>query len=62
MIRLGGCACRPITDHPSLAEVLPSGVICVDDISGTAPGLLNTPAGFDLLAPDGATPTHPWTG
>jgi outer membrane protein assembly factor BamB len=73
-------------DHPSLAEVLPSGVICVnddyrhrvvmidpktktivwqygvDDVSGTAPGLLNTPDGFDLLAPDGSTPTHPWTG
>ena len=73
-------------DHPSLAEVLPSGVICVnddyrhrvvmidpatkaivwqygvDDISGVAPGLLDTPDGFDLLAPDGTTPTHPWTG
>ncbi|HET9187528.1 MAG TPA: hypothetical protein VFN80_06215 [Acidothermaceae bacterium] len=73
-------------DHPSLAEVLPSGLICVnddyrhrvvmidpatksivwqygvDDVSGTAPGLLNTPDGFDLLAPDGTTPTHPWTG
>lgn len=73
-------------DHPSLAEVLPSGVICVnddyrhrvvmidpasksivwqyglDDVSGTARGLLNTPDGFDLLAPDGSTPTHPWTG
>ncbi len=73
-------------NHPSLAEVLPSGVICVnddyrhrvvmidpkakaivwqygvDDVSGTAPGLLNTPDGFDLLAPDGTTPTHPWTG
>ncbi len=73
-------------DHPSLAEVLPSGLICVnddyrhrvvlidpktntivwqygvDDVSGTAPGLLNTPDGFDLLAPGGTTPTHPWTG
>jgi hypothetical protein len=73
-------------DHPSLAEVLPSGLICanddyrhrvviidpstktivwqygLDDVSGTAPGLLNTPDGFDLLAPDGTTPTHPWTG
>ena len=73
-------------DHPSLAEVLPSGLICVnddyrnrvvmidpatktivwqygiDDVSGTAPGLLNTPDGFDLLAPDRTTPTHPWTG
>jgi outer membrane protein assembly factor BamB len=73
-------------DHPSLAEVLPSGLICVnddyrhrvvlidpttktivwqygvDDVSGMAPGLLNTPDGFDLLAPDGSTPTHAWTG
>ncbi len=73
-------------DHPSLAEVLPSGLICVnddyrhrvvmidptsntiawqyglDDVSGTSPGLLNTPDGFDLLAPDGTAPTHPWTG
>jgi hypothetical protein len=29
---------------------------------GTAPGLLNTPDGFDLLARDGTTPTHPTTG
>ena len=73
-------------DHPSLAEVLPSGLICVNDdyrdrvvlidpatktivwqyglgdLSGTAPGLLNTPDGFDLLASDGSTPTHPYTG
>ena len=27
-----------------------------------APGLLNTPDGFDLLAPGGTTPTHPTTG
>jgi outer membrane protein assembly factor BamB len=73
-------------DHPSLAELLPNGLICanddyrdrvvcidpetkqivwqygVDDTPGTAPGLLNTPDGFDLLAPDGSTPTHPQTG
>lgn len=30
--------------------------------AGTARGLLNTPDGFDLLAPDGTTPTHPTTG
>lgn len=30
--------------------------------AGTAPGLLNTPDGFDLLAPSGRTPTHPVTG
>jgi N-acetylneuraminic acid mutarotase len=73
-------------DHPSLAERLPSGVICANDdyrnrvvcinpdtkqivwqygdtdAAGTAPGMLKTPDGFDLLAPDGTTPTHPWTG
>lgn len=32
------------------------------DTPGTAPGYLNTPDGFDLLAPDGSTPTHPATG
>jgi outer membrane protein assembly factor BamB len=30
--------------------------------AGTAHGLLNTPDGFDLLAPGGNTPTHPTTG
>ncbi|HZD71493.1 MAG TPA: PQQ-binding-like beta-propeller repeat protein, partial [Actinomycetes bacterium] len=73
-------------DHPSLAERLPSGLICVNDDyrhrvvvidpatrrivwqygrtdrAGTAAGLLNTPDGFDLLLPGGATPTHPQTG
>jgi hypothetical protein len=33
----------------------------VDGHAGTRPGLLNTPDGFDLLAPDGTTPTHPTT-
>ena len=28
------------------------------DKPGTAPGMLNTPDGFDLLLPDGSTPTH----
>lgn len=28
------------------------------DVAGTAPGYLNTPDGFDLLSPDGRTPTH----
>lgn len=32
------------------------------DVPGTAPGLLTVPDGFDLLAPGGATPTHPQTG
>jgi hypothetical protein len=73
-------------DHPSLAELLPSGLVGVNDdyrhrvvfidpaskqivwqygqtdIAGTGPGQLNTPDGFDLLAPDGSTPTHPQTG
>ncbi len=33
-----------------------------DGHPGTTPGLLNTPDGFDLLAPGGRTPTHPTTG
>ena len=32
------------------------------DHAGTAPGQLNTPDGFDLLASDGSSPTHPQTG
>ncbi|MHB8506034.1 MAG: kelch repeat-containing protein [Acidimicrobiales bacterium] len=31
-------------------------------VAGTAPGLLSTPDGFDVLAPGGVTPTHPQTG
>ncbi len=31
-------------------------------VPGTAPGLLNTPDGFDLLGPHGTFPTHPATG
>jgi outer membrane protein assembly factor BamB len=34
----------------------------ITDAAGTAPGMLNTPDGFDLLAPDGTSPTHPTTG
>ena len=34
----------------------------VADHPGTQPGYLNTPDGFDILAPDGSTPTHPQTG
>ncbi len=73
-------------DHPSLAERLPDGLICVNDDyrhrvvvidpttrrivwqygrtdrAGTAPGMLNTPDGFDLLLAGGTTPTHPRTG
>jgi outer membrane protein assembly factor BamB len=75
-----------VLDHPSLAELLPSGVIMANDDHnhrmiaidpstgelvwqygitgkpGTGPGQLNTPDGFDLLLPDGSTPTHPATG
>ncbi len=32
------------------------------DQPGTGPDQLNTPDGFDLLLPDGSTPTHPSTG
>jgi hypothetical protein len=69
-------------DHPSLAEQLPNGLICVNDdyrnrvviidpetarivwqygdtdTAGSGPGLLKIPDGFDLLVPDGTTPTH----
>jgi hypothetical protein len=34
----------------------------VTDAAGTATGMLNTPDGFDLLASNGSTPTHPATG
>ncbi|MGI8451528.1 MAG: PQQ-binding-like beta-propeller repeat protein [Streptosporangiaceae bacterium] len=73
-------------NHPSLTELLPSGVFMVNDDynnrmaaidpatgalvwqygitgrPGTAPGQLHTPDGFDLLMPNGSTPTHPTTG
>jgi hypothetical protein len=73
-------------NHPSLAELLPSGVFMVNDDyrdrmvaidpatralvwqygvtgrPGTAPGRLRTPDGFDLLLPNGSTPTHQSTG
>jgi outer membrane protein assembly factor BamB len=73
-------------DHPSLAELLPSGVFMANDDynnrmvaidpatgalvwqygvtgkAGTGPGMLHTPDGFDLLLPNGSTPTHPATG
>lgn len=32
------------------------------DQTGRGPDLLHTPDGFDLLAPNGTTPTHPFTG
>jgi hypothetical protein len=34
----------------------------ITDAAGTGPGMLNTPDGFDVLEPDGSTPTHPATG
>jgi outer membrane protein assembly factor BamB len=73
-------------NHPSLAEMLPSGVFMVNDDynnrmiaidpatgalvwqygttgkHGTGPGRLHTPDGFDLLLPNGSTPTHHTTG
>jgi N-acetylneuraminic acid mutarotase len=73
-------------NHPSLAERLPNGLICVNDdyrhrmvivdphtrkivwqyghtdSPGRGHGYLNTPDGFDLLGPEGTTPTHPYTG
>ncbi|HEY2575994.1 MAG TPA: PQQ-binding-like beta-propeller repeat protein [Streptosporangiaceae bacterium] len=73
-------------NHPSLTELLPSGVFMANDDyndrmaaidpstgalvwqygvtrrPGTGPGQLKTPDGFDLLLPNGSTPTHPFTG
>jgi outer membrane protein assembly factor BamB len=73
-------------DHPSLVELLSSGVFMLNDDyndrmvaidpstralvwqyghtgrPGTGQGMLNTPDGFDLIQPDGHTPTHPATG
>ncbi len=73
-------------NHPSLVELLPSGVFMLNDdqndrmiaidpatgatvwqygvkgVSGTAPGLLNDPDGFDVLMANGYTPTHTGTG
>jgi hypothetical protein len=73
-------------NHPSLTELLPSGVFIVNDDynnrmaaidpatgalvwqygvtgkKGRAPGRLHTPDGFDLLLPNGSTPTHRTTG
>ena len=34
----------------------------ITDASGTTPGMLSIPDGFDLLLPNGTTPTHPQTG
>jgi len=32
------------------------------DVSGTTPGMLSIPDGFDILTANGTTPTHPNTG
>ena len=80
------CRGPGVLNHPSLVELLPSGVFMLNDDyndrmvaidpvtgalvwqygvtgdAGTAPGLLNTPDGFDVLGPGGSTPTHPATG
>jgi len=34
----------------------------ITDVSGTGPGLVSIPDGFDLLLAGGTTPTHPQTG
>lgn len=34
----------------------------INDQAGSGPGMLNTPDGFDILAPNGSTPTHEATG
>jgi len=34
----------------------------IPDTPGTGPGYLSIPDGFDILNPDGSTPTHPQTG
>jgi glucose dehydrogenase len=34
----------------------------VTGVPGSGPGMLNVPDGFDLLGPDGSTPTHTATG
>jgi len=73
-------------NHPSLVELLPSGVFMANDDynnrmvaidpatgalvwqygitgrRGTGPGKLHIPDGFDLLLPNGTTPTHRATG
>jgi hypothetical protein len=73
-------------NHPSLVELLPSGVfmanddfnqrmVAIDPVTGalvwqygvtgrhgTGPGRLHIPDGFDLLLPNGSTPTHRSTG
>jgi len=73
-------------DHPSLVELLPSGVFMANDDynnrmvaidpatralvwqygvtgrKGRGPGKLHIPDGFDLLLPNGTTPTHRVTG
>jgi len=34
----------------------------ITDAAGTGVGMLNTPDGFDVIAPGGSTPTHPSSG
>ena len=45
-----------------LRPALACGSGTVEARSGHRAGQLNTPDGFDLLLPDGSTPTHPVTG
>jgi outer membrane protein assembly factor BamB len=86
LYRYGPSSGPGMLNHPSLAAVLPSGVIMANDDynhrmmavdpatgalvwqygitgkPGTAAGQLNIPDGFDLVLPDGSTPTHTATG
>ncbi len=72
-------------NHPSLAEMLPNGILMLNDdgnnrmvaidpatsavvwqygvqgVAGSAPGYLSEPDGFDIITPEGTTPTHPST-
>jgi outer membrane protein assembly factor BamB len=86
LYRYGPRAGPGMLNHPSLVEMLPSGVLLANDDfnnrmvaidpatgalvwqygvtgkNGTGPGRLHTPDGFDLLLPNGSTPTHRTTG
>ncbi|HET9059190.1 MAG TPA: hypothetical protein VFN61_04660 [Acidimicrobiales bacterium] len=86
LYKFGAASGPGYLNQPSLAELLPSGVVMLNDdyndrmvavdpatssvvwqygqsgVPGTAPGYLNTPDGFDVLAPGGGFPTHPITG
>ena len=86
LYRYGPASGPGMLNHPSLVELLPSGVFMANDDynqrmvafdpatgalvwqygitgrHGTGPGKLHIPDGFDLLLPNGTTPTHRATG